>query len=157
MRPHSPEVADTSLCTLVKKFTAFLKPKKTSPDLVDLPKKVADDVLPNQAVVVRGGVASAQQLMNGCAEHIDHPGIYGFSVQCDANASKEELARMGSFPNKKLSVTTVGRIRAAGHDVVRTNGRGAHATVTASPTWLAEDATRLAGAFEVESNPAQKQ
>ena len=32
--------------------------------------------------MVRGGTITAKQLFEGCAEHVDHPGIYGFSVQC---------------------------------------------------------------------------
>jgi hypothetical protein len=112
--------------------------------------------LPDEAIVLRGGTSTGQQLFNGCAEHFDVPGIYGFSVQSAAEKSVEDLARAGQFPNGKIGVTTVGAIRAAGYDVVETAGRGYHATVRVPTNWTLVAADALSANFEVQSNPAQR-
>jgi hypothetical protein len=69
-----------------------------------------------------------------------HPsGVTGVSVESAAGVSVAELA--AAIHHGQVGVTTVGTIRAAGGDVVRTSGRTPHhATLTGlSP----EDASRL--------------
>jgi hypothetical protein len=112
--------------------------------------------LPDNAIVVRGGTCAGAHLFNGCSAHAAHPGIYGFSVQCDVGKTTEDLARAGQFPNGKIGVSSVGAIRAAGYEVVETQGRGYHATVVVPQDWSEEAATSLAVNFEVESNPAPR-
>lgn len=63
----------------------------------------------------------------------------GASVECAEGLSVEELA--AAIPHNQIGVTTVGAIRAAGGDVVRTAGHSQyHATMTGLS---AEDASRL--------------
>jgi hypothetical protein len=85
------------------------------------------EALPDDACVVRGGRNRAEDL----ARRTDvHPsGVVGQSVESAAGKSIEELAR--SIPHGQVGVTTVGQVRAAGGDVIRTSGRSPnHATMT---------------------------
>lgn len=85
------------------------------------------DLLPDEALVVRGGRNQPADLERGTATHPS--GITGVSVECAANLSIEVLAE--SIPHGQVGVTTVGAVRAAGGDVVRTSGRSPHhATLT---------------------------
>ncbi len=82
------------------------------------------------ALVVRGG-AEAALSPQGLAERIStHPsGVKGWSAESRAGLCLEELCR--AIPNNQVGVTTVGKIRAAGGDVVRTRGRSPnHVTIT---------------------------
>ena len=45
--------------------------------------------------VVRAGVVTVTQLMNGTAYHPDYPGVYGFSVQSAPLKTIDELAKGG--------------------------------------------------------------
>lgn len=71
-------------------------------------------------------------------------------MECDTVTTVEELSK--GIPHGQIGVTTVGAIRAAGGDVVRTSGRTSyHATVIGlSP----EAASRLRTPTIV--NPAKK-
>jgi hypothetical protein len=57
-----------------------------------------DDRIPDDALVVRGGNVTAEQLRLGCAQHTAHPEIFKFSVQSDQGASVADLARAGEVP-----------------------------------------------------------
>ncbi len=104
--------------------------------------------IPDEALVVRGGRNQPEDLRRGTRTHPD--GVTGVSVECAAALSVAELA--ASIPHGQVGVTTVGAVRAAGGDVVRTSGRSPnHATVVGlSP----EDASRLLAT--TIPNPAQK-
>lgn len=93
--------------------------------------------LPDDALVIRGGRNLPADLRRGTRTHPS--GITGVSVECAEGMSIEELAT--DLPHGQIGVTTVGAIRAAGGDVVRTSGRSPqHATLTGlSP----EEASRL--------------
>jgi hypothetical protein len=119
-------------------------------------------LLPDEAKVVRGGVATSTRLQKGVAEHIQVPGLTGFSVQSAAGKTVGELARAGEVPHRRISVTTVGQIRAAGRtmgvdvDVVPSPGRGYHATVK-TPLPLPDDlAEALSKIFVQQPNPHPK-
>jgi len=75
--------------------------------------------IPDDAVVVRGGKNRPADIERALAVHPS--GVPGVSVQCGAGASIDELAQ--EIPHSQLGVTTVGSVRAAGGDVVRTSGR----------------------------------
>ncbi|QDV35092.1 hypothetical protein ElP_29940 [Tautonia plasticadhaerens] len=94
-------------------------------------------MLPDTAQVVRGGRNRPEDVARGVATHPG--GVTGISVECSADRSIEQLA--ASIPHGQIGVTTVGEVRAAGGDVVRTAGRSVHhATLTGlSP----EQASRL--------------
>jgi hypothetical protein len=76
--------------------------------------------------------------------------VTGASVECAEGLSVEELA--AAIPHGQIGVTTVGAIRGAGGDVVRTSGHSPHhATVVGlSP----EQASRLL--TPTIPNPAKK-
>lgn len=59
-----------------------------------------------------------------------HPsGITGISVECAVGLSIAELAV--AIPHRQVGVTTVGKVRSSGGDVIRTSGRSSnHATLT---------------------------
>lgn len=84
----------------------------------------------NPAYVVRGGVATADQLMVGTAEHTVVPGLFGFSVQYHPSRTIAELAAAGGFLNPQISVAIAEKLleaerRYAVH-LVKSPGRGYH-------------------------------
>ena len=111
--------------------------------------------LENGAWVVRGGLATAESLINGTAEHVDVPGLVGFSVQARNGATVAELAHSGQFPNRQVSVTTAGQVRGLGLDVVPSPGHGNHATVVTELPLPSELASRLSDLFLRMDNPSR--
>ena len=106
------------------------------------------DRISDDAVVVRGGRNLPHDLTRGT--NIHPCGLTGASVECAEGISAEALA--AAIPHGQVGVTTVGAIRAAGGDVVRTSGRTAnHATLVGlSP----DEASRLL--TPTVPNPAKK-
>ena len=87
----------------------------------------ASDPLPDAALVVRGGQNTPELVRKGLGTH--RSGVTGVSVHSAPGASAAEL-EVG-IPNGQIGVTTVGQVRAAGGDVIRTSGRSPHhATLT---------------------------
>ncbi|MBL8794115.1 MAG: flavoredoxin [Planctomycetia bacterium] len=78
--------------------------------------------IPDEALVVRGGRNLPADLRRGIGTHPS--GVTGVSVECAAGVAVEELS--ATIPHGQVGVTTVGAIRAAGGDVVRTSGRSSH-------------------------------
>jgi hypothetical protein len=73
-------------------------------------------VIADEALVVRGGTNTAEQLIKG-AEHVDADGmVHGVSVNSANGKSVAELA--AGLPHNKIGVTTAGAIRQAGGDVL---------------------------------------
>ena len=82
--------------------------------------------IPEEALVVRGGRNLPEDIRRGTRTHPS--GVAGVSVECASGLSVQELAV--AIPHGQVGVTTVGTIRSAGGDVVRTSGRSPnHATV----------------------------
>jgi len=100
------------------------------------PPPPAAKALPDEAIVVRGGVATPKQIAEGIGPHRDVEGLTGFSAQSRAGATVEELASTGGvgggpFPHGQVSVSSAGQLRGVGADVVPSPGAGAnHVTVT---------------------------
>lgn len=95
------------------------------------------DRIPDDALVVRGGRNLPADLRRGTTTHPS--GITGTSVECGEGLTVAELA--AGLPHGQVGVSTVGAIRAAGGDVIRTSGRSPHhATLTGLS---AEEASRL--------------
>ena len=83
--------------------------------------------IPDEALVVRGGRNQPADLERGMGRHPS--GVTGVSVECAAAVVVDELA--ANIPHRQIGVTTVGAVRAAGGDVLRTAGRSPHhATLT---------------------------
>ena len=84
------------------------------------------DRIADEAIVVRGGRNQPDDLRRGTRLHPS--GVTGASVECAVGLSVSQLA--SAIPHRHIGMTTVGAIRAAGGDVVRTFGRTPyHATV----------------------------
>jgi hypothetical protein len=104
--------------------------------------------IPDDALMVRGGRNRPEDLRRGMGTHPQ--GVTGVSVECADGMSVVELA--AAIPHGHVGVTTVGLVRAAGGDVVRTKGRSSdHATLAGlSP----EEMSRLL--TPTIPNPAKK-
>ena len=85
------------------------------------------DVTPEDELVVRGGRNRPEDILRGTGTHPS--GVTGISVESKSGVSLEQLAR--PIPHSRIGVTTVGEVRAAGGDVIRTSGKSPnHATLT---------------------------
>jgi len=82
---------------------------------------MADDVLPDDALVCRGGLCQAVKFERGSGVFRDPDGrLHGISVNSFAAATLDQLAL--AMPHQKIGCSTVGAVRLAG------------GTVTPSPT-----------------------
>jgi hypothetical protein len=83
--------------------------------------------IPDEALVVRGGRNRPEDILRGTAIHPS--GVTGVSVESAEGVTVTELAE--TIPHGQVGVTTVGDVRKAGGDVIRTAGRSLyHATLT---------------------------
>src|SRR4029450_5460626 len=83
--------------------------------------------IPDEAVIVRGGRNRPADILRGTGTHPS--GVTGISVECALGVPVAELA--AAIPHGQIGVTTVGAVRQAGGDVIRTTGRSPyHATLT---------------------------
>ena len=83
--------------------------------------------IPDEAIVVRGGRNRPEDVRRSIGTHPS--GVTGISVECGQGLSVKELS--ASIPHGQVGVATVGAIREAGGDVIRTSGRSPyHATLT---------------------------
>ena len=81
----------------------------------------------DDALVVRGGRNQPADIERGTGVHPS--GVTGVSVDCEKSLSLTELCAY--IPHNKVGVTTVGKVRHSGGDVIRTSGRSPyHATLT---------------------------
>jgi len=85
--------------------------------------------------VVRGGIATPQQLSDGYGEHVGiSSSLYGFSVQYQPGETIEALALAGQFRNGQISYATDDALQVAlqalGYTMrlVKSPGRGYHHT-----------------------------
>ncbi len=105
--------------------------------------------VPNTATVVRGGVATPEQITNGAESVTPGGNVQGVSVNASAHASVTELS--AGRDNNQVSVTTAGEIRAAGGTITpspRPNNPN-HADVGGNPK-------ALSPVFKARPNPAKE-
>ncbi len=78
--------------------------------------------LPDDTVVVRGGLTNPETVQKRADEELD--GTWGISVESEPGMTVRDLVREGNIPHPKIRVSTVGRIRALGpgFDVIQTGG-----------------------------------
>jgi hypothetical protein len=80
----------------------------------------------NESNVVRGGLGTPESIARGTDTHPE--GVTGISVEC-GTCSVKELSK--NVPHNQIRTTTVGEVRAAGGDVIKTSGGSPnHATLT---------------------------
>jgi RHS repeat-associated protein len=108
--------------------------------------KIADD-----AHVVRGGVATAEQLAKGAETVAGDGKLSGISVQSANGASVKDLSLSGGLKNNQVSVTTAGEIRATGAEIKATGrpGNPHHCDL------CNVDANRVSRTFKQQPNPAK--
>jgi len=83
--------------------------------------------IPDEALVVRGGRNRPEDIERGTGTHPS--GVTGVSVESAVGFTVAELA--AAIPHGQVGVTTVGEVRKAGGEVIRTSGRSPyHATLT---------------------------
>jgi hypothetical protein len=88
---------------------------------------VSIEKIPDQALVVGGGRNRPEDIERSMGTHPS--GVTGISVESAVGLSIAELA--AAIPHKQIGVTTVGEVRQANGDVIRTSGRSQyHATLT---------------------------
>lgn len=105
--------------------------------------------LPDDAIVVRGGVPTPEQLTKG-AETINQNGtLSGISVNSAKGASVEQLSQ--GIPNKQVGVSTVGKIRETGANVIKSPkpNNPCHCDMNNV------DAGKVSQAFDVRPNPSK--
>ena len=110
--------------------------------------------IPDESLFVRCGLLLMSDPNRLRESSTWHEGFFGFSVQCRYGVTLEELAKW--CPNKKISVSIVGEIRKLGYDVVRTIGKGHHATVAVDPAWTIKETQELIRRFHEEPNPSPR-
>ena len=115
----------------------------------ELEKRPDPRSLPDDAIVVRGGEISSSSLIDGCAHH---DGVHGFSVQSELDRQVRDLVQAGGIPHSKIGVTSVRTLRDLGYDVVKTRGKGFHATVVVPENFDEKKAGDVAKAFSVKKN-----
>ena len=89
--------------------------------------EVVSQPLPDEALVVRGGVMELAVLETNAQTHYDEFGEYALSVYSLPDRSADEIALLASLPHAKIRVSTVGRLREAGYPVVPSPGPPGHA------------------------------
>lgn len=108
---------------------------------------------PKEVFVVRGGIATPEQLQKGVAEHRAVPGLTGFSVQSAPGKSIEELAAAGQFKNAQISITTVQNLLKVGVAIVPSPGGGYHNTAVTPLPLSPQQAARISSIFQQMPNP----
>lgn len=83
--------------------------------------------LPDGAIVVRGGLMLPADLAMGVQSQFDRAGVYALSVFSIPLRTADEIARSAELPHSTIRVTSVGRLRSAGYDVVDSPGPPGHA------------------------------
>jgi hypothetical protein len=110
--------------------------------------------------VIRGGVATPNQLQAGTTPHLQVSGLFGFSVQYQPGKTIKELAAAGKFRNRQISVATDRELVAASvsigypMSIVKSPGRGYHHTVQVPFPLPFDLAAALSAVFKQMPNPA---
>ena len=115
-----------------------------------LPKRLPDD-----AVVVRGGLMLRADLVLGAQAHFDSEGIHALSVYSAPGRTAAEIAVGVPLRHSKIRTSTVGRVRAAGYEVVSSPGPSGHADLLLPTPPTENDWSALDSAFDPpRPNPA---
>jgi hypothetical protein len=88
---------------------------------------VEEDRLPDEAIVIRGGLNQQDVMQRSAQDEFELNGQYALSVAADASMTLQALAVANQTPHSRIRKTTVGRLRAAGFDVTPPKGEKRHA------------------------------
>jgi hypothetical protein len=110
----------------------------------------------DEAVVVRGGLSTAETLSKTALAHYDVYDEYAVSVRSAPGMTADELAYVKPpLPQQNLRETTVGALRQAGFDVVRDEPPPKHALIMLEPVPTDDDYLRITAIFGTpRANPA---
>jgi hypothetical protein len=116
----------------------------------------AETTLPDEAVVVRGGLSTPETLHKSALAHFDEKGVFALSVRSRPPMSAEELARVDPpMLHPRMRATTVGVLRRAGYDVIPDEPPPAHALIMLPGVPADDDYVTVSAIFgEPTSNPA---
>lgn len=115
----------------------------------------AYDVVPDQAIAVRGGFLRFPDLRRSAERCRERYGYYGLSVFAETDVTLEQLATAANLRHGHIARTTVALLREARFDVFRT-GRRPHATVILGDIVDEDTIRRFVDAFSPpEPNPIQ--
>jgi hypothetical protein len=128
----------------------------TDEDPVPLPQlDEENDRLPDGAVVIRFGESVPETLRKTALAHHDERGDFAISAVSRAGATADELASLGALAHPKIRETTVGRIRAAGYDVISDELPEGHALIMLPRLPADDDWTAISDLFDPPRlNPA---
>lgn len=87
---------------------------------------MAQDQLPDEAIVIRGGLNARADVEEQAEDEFEENGRYAISCGADADMTLDELAMANQRPNRLIRKSTVGRLRAAGFDVMPPTGPTRH-------------------------------
>lgn len=86
-------------------------------------------------------------LTNAIDHNLEHPGEWAISVASLPGATADDIAGQSPYPGRWMRVSTVGEVRALGHDVVR-SGKPPHADLILASEPTEEVWEDLRGVFE---------
>jgi hypothetical protein len=104
--------------------------------------------LPDDAVVIRGGISAPDSLRKTALAHHDEEGDFAISVASLAGVDGDALAGLARFSHPRIRETTVGRVRAEGYDVVPDPPPDWHALIMLPHLPADDDWTRISNSFD---------
>ena len=115
-----------------------------------------DDELGDEAVVVRGGLSTAETLFRTAIAHYDAEGEYAISVRSAPGMSADELAKADPpLRHAQIRETTAGAVRQAGFEIVRDEPPPMHALIKLGSVGADDDYLRITAIFNApRPNPA---
>lgn len=104
--------------------------------------------LPDEALVVRGGHKTADQILARARKDHHRLGLYGISSAAGwtPTTTLAEIVEASNLPYDVVQTSTVGAIRAAGFRIERT-GKRPHCTIDLGEDPTQDTAARLAALF----------
>jgi hypothetical protein len=122
------------------------------------PDEDAEGSLPDEAVVVRGGLSTPDTLHKSALAHYDAEGVFAISARSLPGMTASCLAHIEpALPQRRLRATTVGDLRAASHDVIPDEPPPAHALIMLPRVPADEDYVTVSATFgEPQENPAYR-
>jgi hypothetical protein len=113
--------------------------------------------LPDDAVVLRGGLMLPRDLDTGALTHYDEFGEYALSVYALPGRTADEIAILVPLRHSKIRQSTVGRLREGGYEVVPSPGPPGHADLKLPSPPTEDDWKTLDALFDPPRlNPAAR-